>query len=73
MSIAELAQAIARLTGFTGRIVYDTTKPDGAPRKLLDTSRLAGMGWKARTPFLDALQATYAWYLKSRDGELRSL
>lgn len=67
MSIAELAQTIARLTGFTGRIVYDTTKPDGAPRKLMDTSRLAAMGWKARTPFLDALQATYAWYLQSRE------
>lgn len=66
MSIAELAQAIARITGFTGRIVYDTTKPDGTPRKLLDISRLATMGWKARTPFADALQVTYAWYLKHR-------
>ncbi|MBK1870563.1 GDP-L-fucose synthase [Aestuariivirga sp. YIM B02566] len=67
MSIAELAQAIARLTGFTGRIVYDTTKPDGAPRKLMDTSRLAAMGWKARRPFEAALQATYAWYLQNRE------
>lgn len=64
MSIAELAQAIARITGFTGRIVHDTTKTDGAPRKLMDVSRLAAMGWKARTPFADALRATYAWYLK---------
>lgn len=68
MSIAELAQAIARLTGFTGRIVYDMTKPDGTPRKLLDTSRLAAMGWKARTPFPEALQATYAWYLQNRES-----
>lgn len=69
MSIAELAQAIARITGFTGRIDYDTAKPDGTPRKLLDTSRLAAMGWKARTPFVDALQATYAWYLASRRAD----
>ncbi len=65
MSIAELAQAIARITGFTGRIVYDTTKPDGTPRKLLDVSRLTTMGWTARTPFLDALRVTYTWYLQS--------
>lgn len=68
MSIAELAQAIARVTGFTGRIVYDATKPDGTPRKLMDISRLAAMGWKARMPFEAALQATYAWYLKNREG-----
>lgn len=68
MSIAELAQAVALITGFTGRIVYDTAKPDGTPRKLLDVSRLAAMGWTARTPFEDALQATYAWYLKHREA-----
>lgn len=65
MSIAELAQAIARITGFTGHIVYDTAKPDGTPRKLLDVSRLTTMGWTARTPFLDALRVTYTWYLQS--------
>jgi GDP-L-fucose synthase len=70
MSIAELAQAIARVTGFVGRIVYDTSKPDGTPRKLMDVSRLADMGWKARTPFEDALQATYRWYLEN-DGAWR--
>jgi GDP-L-fucose synthase len=65
MSIAELAQAIAQVTGFSGRIVYDKSKPDGTPRKLMDVSRLADMGWKARTPFGDALQATYRWYLRN--------
>lgn len=65
ISIAELAQAIARVTGFGGRIVYDTSKSDGTPRKLMDVSRLTDMGWKAHMPFEDALQATYQWYLKN--------
>ena len=65
MSIAELAEAVARVTGFAGRVVFDTSKPDGTPRKLMDVSRLADMGWKARTPFEGALQATYRWYLKN--------
>ncbi|WP_119271326.1 GDP-L-fucose synthase [Taklimakanibacter deserti] len=65
MSIAELAQAVARVTGFAGRIVYDKSKPDGTPRKLMDVSRLADMGWTAQTPFEDALQSTYRWYLRN--------
>lgn len=68
MSIAELAQAIARVTRFTGRIVFDAAKPDGTPRKLMDTSRLAALGWKVRMPFAAALRATYAWYLENPDG-----
>ena len=71
MSIAELAQAIARVTGFAGRIVCDTSKPDGTPRKLMDVSRLAAMGWKARIPFEYALQATYRWYL-ANEGAWRA-
>ena len=62
MAIAELAEAVARITGFTGRIVYDSSKPDGTPRKLLDVSRLADMGWRSTTSFEDALQETYRWY-----------
>lgn len=67
ISIAQLAEAVARVTGFGGRIVYDSSKPDGTMRKLMDVSRLGAMGWRARTPFEDALQATYRWYLDNAD------
>jgi nucleoside-diphosphate-sugar epimerase len=65
MSIAELAASIARITGFKGRITYDGAKPDGAPRKLMDVSRLAALGWRAPTSFEDALFKTYRWFLSS--------
>jgi nucleoside-diphosphate-sugar epimerase len=65
ISIAELAEAIARVAGFRGRILYDPSRPDGAPRKLLDVSRLAALGWRAITPFDEALDETYRWYLGS--------
>jgi GDPmannose 4,6-dehydratase/GDP-L-fucose synthase len=63
VAIAGLAQALARLTGFEGRIVFDGSKPDGTRRKLMDVSRLAAMGWRTRTPFEEALRRTYRWYL----------
>lgn len=65
ISIAELAEAIARVTGFRGRIVFDDSKPDGMPRKLLDVSRLTALGWRARTPFEDGLRQTYRWFLEN--------
>ncbi|WP_439922658.1 GDP-L-fucose synthase family protein [Nitrobacter sp. JJSN] len=68
ISIAELVEAVARITGFSGRIAYDNSRPDGTMRKLMDVSRLAAMGWKAQTPFDDALQATYRWYLYNKDS-----
>jgi GDP-L-fucose synthase len=71
ISIAELAGAIANIAGFTGRILYDPSKPDGAPRKLLDISRLASMGWQASTSFEQALRKTFDWYLEHR-GKWRS-
>lgn len=70
ISIAQLAEAVARVTGFRGRIVYDSTKPDGTPRKLMNVSRLAAMGWKAQTSFEDALQETYGWF-KENAGNRR--
>jgi GDP-L-fucose synthase len=63
VSIRELAETLARVTGFTGRLVFDTSKPDGAPRKLMDVSRLAGMGWKASVALEDGLRSTYRWYV----------
>jgi nucleoside-diphosphate-sugar epimerase len=56
---------IKELTGFRGRIEFDITKPDGTPRKLLDPSRLAALGWKYSTPLERGLQMTYDWFLNA--------
>ncbi|HEY0141505.1 MAG TPA: GDP-L-fucose synthase [Thermoanaerobaculia bacterium] len=65
LTIAELAQLIADSVGFQGRIVYDASKPDGTPRKLLDVSRIEALGWKARISLADGLRETYRWALES--------
>jgi GDP-L-fucose synthase len=65
LTIRELAQMIADVVGFTGRLVYDVRYPDGTPRKLLDVSRLARMGWRARTPLREGLEKTYEWFCAS--------
>jgi GDP-L-fucose synthase len=62
LSIAELATLIAEVVGFTGRIVFDTSRPDGMPLKRLDASRLQALGWRPRTPFRAALEETYRSY-----------
>jgi GDP-L-fucose synthase len=62
ISIRELAELIAKVVGFRGEIVYDTSKPDGTPRKLLDVSRLFSMGWRPRIPLEEGLRQTYAWF-----------
>jgi nucleoside-diphosphate-sugar epimerase len=63
VAIRELAAMIAEVTGFKGRIDFDTTKPDGTPRKLLDVSRLATMGWRASIDLREGLHSTYQWFL----------
>ena len=68
ISVAELAEAIARLTGFSGRIVFDASRPDGTPRKLMDVSRLAAMGWRASTPFETGLKQTYRWFRENEEA-----
>lgn len=65
VSIAELARMVAAVTGFRGRLVFDTTKPDGAPRKLMDVSRLAAMGWRARIGLEDGIGDAWRWYLEN--------
>ncbi|WP_078883762.1 GDP-L-fucose synthase family protein [Streptomyces sp. NRRL S-340] len=65
LTIRELAATVAEVTGFTGRIAWNTTRPDGTPRKLLDISRLARLGWKPAIPLRDGIAATYAHW---RDG-----
>ena len=65
-TIRELAEALARVTGFRGRLVFDASKPDGTPRKLMDVSRLAGLGWRAQIALEDGLRDTYRWFLEHR-------
>jgi len=62
LTIVELAHLIARVVGFTGRIVMDTSKPDGTPRKLLDTKALASLGWKPKIRLEEGLDSTYRWF-----------
>ena len=63
ISIADLARLIGEIVGYKGQLVFDTSKPDGTPRKLLDVSRLTAAGWMARTSLRDGIAATYRWYL----------
>jgi GDP-L-fucose synthase len=63
MTIAELAQAVKAVSGFQGEIRFDPRKPDGAPRKLLDVSRLERLGWRARIALVDGLRQSYDWFL----------
>lgn len=62
ITIRELAFAIKLVTGYSGEIRFDTSKPDGMPEKVLDTSQLFSLGWQPQTQFLDALEETYHWY-----------
>lgn len=62
VSIAELADIVAEVTGFRGRIVFDSSKPDGTPRKLLDVTRLTAMGWTARRDLREGIAETYNWF-----------
>jgi GDP-L-fucose synthase len=62
ISISELAELIRDVVGYRGRIQYDTTKPDGTPRKLLDVSKLHDLGWEASITLREGLEQTYAWY-----------
>ncbi|HSB66816.1 MAG TPA: GDP-L-fucose synthase [Anaerolineales bacterium] len=67
ISIKDLAELIARLTGFDGRLVWDTSKPNGQPRRALDTSRAAAyFGWRAKVPFEEGLRRTIDWYRENR-------
>ena len=66
LSIAEIARMIADVVGFCGRIVWDQTKPDGTPRKVLDVSRVNVLGWHAEISLQHGLEETYVWYLKNK-------
>ena len=64
-SITELAKTIASVVGYQGGIAWDTTKPDGTPRKLMDVSRLEKLGWKSKVRLREGLESTYAWFLRN--------
>lgn len=67
-TIRELAETVAKVTGFQGRLEFDATKPDGTPRKLMDVSRLADLGWKASISLEAGLHDAYQWYLNNIDS-----
>jgi GDP-L-fucose synthase len=64
VTIRELAETLVKVIGYEGKLVFDTTKPDGTPRKLMDVSRLAQLGWQARKTLEEGLQKTYLWLLR---------
>jgi GDP-L-fucose synthase len=65
MTIRELVGLVKDIVGYQGEIQWDSSKPDGTPQKLLDVSRIEGLGWKARTSLKEGIQNTYAWYLEN--------
>lgn len=72
VTIRELTQTVANVVGYSGRIVWDASKPDGTPRKLMDVSRLSSHGWAARIPLRDGIDRTYASFLtEMSEGNLR--
>jgi GDP-L-fucose synthase len=72
LEIRELANFIAQVTGYSGEINWDTSKPDGTPRKLLDVSRINNLGWQSEIKLEQGIASTYEWYLKAlENGSLR--
>ena len=67
-TIRELVETVAKVVGYQGEITFDTTKPDGAPRKLMNVSRLADLGWKASVELEAGLASTYEWFLANLDS-----
>jgi GDP-L-fucose synthase len=72
VTIRELTETVSKVIGFNGRITWDTSKPDGTPRKLMDVSRLSALGWKARIDLQKGVEMTYASFLEEKkNGSLR--
>lgn len=65
VTIRELAETIGKVVGYRGRLAFDTSKPDGTPRKVVDVSRMAKLGWRAQTSLEDGLRQTYRWYVEN--------
>jgi GDP-L-fucose synthase len=71
VTIRKLAETIANVTGFKGRLVFDDSQPDGTPRKLMDVSRLSRLGWNATIELEAGIESTYAWFLEQGEDSLR--
>ncbi len=69
VSIRQLAEMIAQITGFEGKLVFDTSKPDGAPRKLMDSSQLAALGWRPKTSLQDGIREVYRWFVRTHASQ----
>ena len=67
VTIRDLAEIIAQTTGFKGKLTFDATKPDGTPRKLMDVSRLARLGWRAKIELKAGIEQAYAWFVETQD------
>ena len=61
-TIRELAETIKEVSGFTGSLVFDSSRPDGTPQKVLDTSRINALGWEPKVPLKEGLKKVYQWY-----------
>jgi GDP-L-fucose synthase len=71
VTIRELAELVMSAVGYNGRLIFDSTKPDGTPRKLLDVSRLTELGWHAKIPLKNGIERTYTWFKEhSADARL---
>lgn len=68
LTIKDLALIIQKIVGHTGEIIWDSTKPDGTPRKLMDVSKMTSAGWKAKTNLEDGIRKTYQWFLEHQDS-----
>jgi GDP-L-fucose synthase len=68
ITIRELAETVMDVVSFTGNIIFDSSRPDGTPRKLLDVSRMTGLGWQAKTSLRKGIAETYASYRESLEG-----
>jgi GDP-L-fucose synthase len=66
MSISDIATTVSKVVGFNGKLVFDISKPDGAPRKVLDISKISGLGWKSKTNFEDGIEITYKWFVDNK-------
>jgi GDP-L-fucose synthase len=73
VTIADLARLVSEAVGFKGQLRFDTSKPDGTPRKLVDTSKLTALGWKARIPLAEGLAGAYDWFLKNQPAAEQAL
>ena len=65
ISIYGLSELIKGVVGFSGQMIFDTSKPDGPPRKLVDSSRISSLGWETNTDLLDGITKTYDWFKKN--------